>query len=82
MAALLTWVPAKAPGEGGNDVLRFLGHVIPAKAGIPVLRPPPTYFFPQTFIMSSEPCERTPLSDRIASVASSVAWRGRIIDSP
>lgn len=41
-----------------------------------------SYFPPHTFIISSDPCILIPLSDRIASVASSIAFRGNTMLSP
>lgn len=71
----------------GYTADRLPMHLVPALAGR--LGGDPSqpahhkrYLRSHTFIMSSDPWVLIPLSDRIASVAASVAWRGRIMVSP
>ena len=85
-ALYLPWVGGSQPKADGSQVLDTQRDpLLDAPGPASNTRPAPTrpfYLRCHTFIMSSEPCERTPLSDRISSVASSVACRGRIIVSP
>ena len=75
---MLPWVPAKAPGEGGNDVLMDLErtsirsllplNVVPAKAGTQVSRHTSDFIYTRN-AASTASDKRDTISDRSAGVA-------------